>query len=100
VTVQCPADNRLPAALAAKERALRSPRGRAITSLPLGPPRDFLAGQVTTAMNGLYESDPDGLETLAALQREEWARTEQERIEQEERAYHVGYGGAGGDLGL
>lgn len=66
-----PYDSRLPAALAAKKRALQSPLGRAI------------AGQVITAMNELYIADPDGLETLAALQRAEFARAEAERIERE-----------------
>jgi len=71
VTVQYPADNRLPAALAAKERALRSQQGWA------------MGGRIITALNQFYTADPDGLETLAALQRAEFARAEAERIERE-----------------
>ena len=71
VVAEQPYDSRLPAALAAKKRTLQSPLGRAI------------AGQVITTMNELYTADPDGLETLAALQRAEFAQAEAERIERE-----------------
>ena len=66
-------DSRLDATLARNERArrLRSAQGQA------------LGQQVITSWNDLYTADPDGLETLAALQRAEFARAEAERIERE-----------------
>jgi len=75
VVAEQPYDSRTASAVKqlalAKQRALRSPQGTA------------MGQHVIQALNEFYTADPDGLETLAALQRAEFARAEAERTERE-----------------